>query len=129
VADGFMRHYVNGALLTTASALTTFNATYTSQTYDEIYFTQISNNTEPADYFYYGPTLIDDSRCRLIVSTESSWNTSAAVTATRDFCVPSAWDDGSITALLRKGIHSTLSGKSLYVVKGDGSAVKIGSFS
>jgi hypothetical protein len=97
--------------------------------YDDIFFDQISNNLEPAGAAaLYGPTLWDDSRCRVIVSDEATWNTSSTVMPVRDFCVPTTWAAGSITFLLRQGVHSTLFGKYLWVVKSDGSALKIGRF-
>jgi hypothetical protein len=100
-----------------------------SDPYDDIYFDQVSGNDEPAGAAaLYGPTLWDDSRCRVIVSDEATWNTTNTVTTVRDFCVPTTWAAGSITFLLRQGVHSTLSGKYLWVVKSDGSALKIGRF-
>jgi hypothetical protein len=97
-------------------------------------FDQISNNSGATaedyanSYTLYGPTLVDDSRCRVIVSDEATWNTTSSVFPVRDFCVPTLWSANSITLLLRKGVHSALSGKYLWVVTSDGTALKIGRF-
>jgi hypothetical protein len=129
IADGVMVSWINGKRANVASALTTYDGTYTANTYKNIFFSQLSNNVESSGgYIYYGPVLIDDSRCRVVVSAESTWNTSATTGYIRDFCLPTAWADDSITLTIRQGIHNSLAGKYLYVVKSDGSAVKIGGF-
>jgi hypothetical protein len=129
VADAKIIHWTDGALYNNAAAnYLTWNSSYTARRCGHIYFSQIANNVEPADYFYYGPTLIEDSRCRIIVSTESTWNTSATASFTRDFCLPTVWADGQIQVTIRRGIHSSLTGKYLYVVRSDGTAYRIGVF-
>lgn len=81
----------------------------------------------PSSFVYYGPTLIDDSPCRILLSDESAWNTSSSITKVRDFCLPTAWGASSITAVMRKGIHSTMVGKYAYAVLSDGyTVVKLG---
>jgi hypothetical protein len=129
VADAVFISWTNGAICCESSRFTSHNSG--GQPYwEELFFSQISNNSEPAGgYFYYGPTLVDDSRCRIIVSNEATWNTGAAATYSRDFCVPITWADGQITMMLRQGIHTSLAGKYLYVVRSNGTAVRIGRFS
>jgi hypothetical protein len=127
-SDGIQVGWLNGARVCYFDTFKTYSDIYPENTFRHLFFSQISNNTEPADYFYYGPTLVEDSRCRVIVSDESTWNTAYEVDSVRDFCLPTEWADTEITVVLRQGIHSSLSGKYLYVVKSDGSALKIGSF-
>jgi hypothetical protein len=140
VADGVLCPWLNGARPTSGGGSgwkptagiggwTTANSTYNLNLYNDMRFDQISSNVEPdGAASLHGPTLIDDSRCRVIVSDEATWNTINTVYPVRDFCVTDTWAAGSITFLLRQGLHSTLSGKYLYVVKSDGSALKIGRF-
>jgi hypothetical protein len=140
VADGVLCPWLNGARATSAGGSSwqptegiggwlTGNATYNVNLWRDMFFDQISGNNEPAGAAtLHGPTLVDDSTCRVIVSDEATWNASATVYPVRDFCVTTAWSSGSITFLLRKGVHSTLSGKYLWVVKSDMAALKIGRF-
>lgn len=123
VADGKLWHWTDGKLQVSTSTLTSYDGTWTANTYKQLFFAQISNNTEPADYFYHGPTLIDDSLCRVITSTEPTWHTGSTNTYVRDFQLPTAWVASQITITLRQGIHDTLSGKYLYVIKSDGNPV------
>jgi hypothetical protein len=128
-ADALFFHWVNGSKEHNTTNLTTQNSSYTWDYWNRGALSQNSNNVEVAgSYYYYGPWLVEDSRCRIIVSDESSWNTTKNVATTRDFCLPTLWASNSITLTLRQGIHTTLSGKYLYVVKSDGSALKIGRF-
>ena len=127
VANGTMTGWLNGSRFMHTTQLVTWDATWNVPTWKQVFFSQCSGDTEPG-YFYYGPTLIEDSRCRVIVSTESTWNTSTSVSAVRDFCLPTAWSDNQITVTIRKGIHTTLSGKYLWVVTNSGTAIKVGSF-
>lgn len=100
--------------------------------WNQLAMIQCSNQTSgqpipPSSYVYYGPTLIDDSPCRIILSDEPSWLASYTATAVRDFCLPTAWSASSITAVLRKGIHSSLVGKYAYAVLSDGyTVIKLG---
>jgi hypothetical protein len=87
-------------------------------------------------YVYYGPMLVEDSLCRIIVSPESSYQDismkpTPAVSPTeytREVQLPTAWAAGSITFTLRQGELASFSGNYLYVVKSDGTALKIGRF-
>jgi hypothetical protein len=129
VADGVWGTWVNGSREQYVTNLTNANGAWNILSWGNCFLSQISSSTVNAgSYFYYGPILMDDSRCRIIVSDESSWNTTKNVATTRDFCLPTLWASNSITLTLRQGIHTTLSGKYLYVVKSDGSALKIGRF-
>jgi hypothetical protein len=86
----------------------------------------------PAGNRYYADDLyVDDSWCRVMISDESSWPTNpgtGAGTSTREIQIPTAWADGSISFVLRQGQHASLSGKSLYVILQDGTALKAGLF-
>lgn len=95
----------------------------------QVYMEQISNNNEPdGAKFYYGPMLVDDSLCRVITSTEESWNDNDTTSQVRDFCVTQEWADDEIDMLLRKGVHDSLSGLYLWVCTADWGRLKIGAF-
>jgi hypothetical protein len=140
VADGVIIPWLNGARPTSAggsgwkplngvSGYITSTTSFYETIWRQVRFDQISNNLEPVgSAALYGPTLIDDSLCRVIVSDEVTWNTGNSVTPFRDFCVPIEWDNTHIKFLLRKGLHSTLEGKYLYFVNSSGVATRVGRF-
>jgi hypothetical protein len=87
--------------------------------------------TPAGNRYYADDVYVDDSWCRVMVSDETSWPTSAgtgAGTSTREIQIPTAWSDTSVSFVLRQGQHASLSGKTLYVVVADGTALKVGSF-
>lgn len=144
VSNGQIIHWVNGARIyyfpeTTIPGVRPDNAGFVTRNSDptwvgwnQLAMAQCSNQTSgspipPNSHIYYGPTLIDDSTCRVLVSDESSLNTSTTVTRVRDFCIPISWTDTQIQVLVRKGVHSTLTGKYLWVHLSDGyTALRIG---
>lgn len=79
----------------------------------------------------YHAMLVDDSWCRVFVSTESTYaqGTNTAVQNYRAICLPTAWSDTSITLTLRKGQSSSLSGQYLWSVTNSGTAIRLGQFS
>lgn len=86
------------------------------------------------DQRYTDDTLVDysdlyvaDTLARVEIGDAPTWQscTHKEVQLARN----SAWTDISVAATLNVGAHGTLSGKYLYVIKSDGSSVKIGSFS
>lgn len=82
-------------------------------------------------YVYWNSLYADDSRHRVFVSDEPTFNTSVYgvnPAYNREVCIPTAWTDQSVTVVLRQGSHASLSGKYLYVVNGNGAAIKIGQF-
>jgi hypothetical protein len=81
-------------------------------------------------YLYYHSLYVDDSLHRVFVSDEASFNTAlyAGTPINREICIPTSWSAGSVSFVLRQGSHSTLSGKYLYVVDGNGTPLKIGRF-
>jgi hypothetical protein len=87
-----------------------------------------SSITSPP-YVWYGPIYVDDSRCRVFVSSESTFQYSDSGTEyTREIQLPTAWAANSVTFTMRAGALSSFSGQYLYVVKSDGTALKIGRF-
>jgi hypothetical protein len=75
----------------------------------------------------YDLVYVDDSWCRVMVTASSAWS---EVSQAAEIQVPTAWADAgnSITFTLRQGEFASLSGKYLYVVKSDNTALKIGQF-
>lgn len=88
--------------------------------WNSLYQCQISNNVEPNDYFYYGPTVIDDSLHGLFLTDEATWNTSAAVAVSRDFLIPLTWADLQISFHVRQTFHPSQVGKWVWARLGDG---------
>jgi hypothetical protein len=80
---------------------------------------------------YYDALYMDDSWCRILISDEPSYTVQYGPTQTaytREIQIPTAWRDGNISFVLRQGSHASLSGKSLYVITADGTALRAGVF-
>lgn len=97
-------------------------------------FDQCSNsNWAPGSYIYHSGVYIDDSWCRVVISDEPSYQHVTREIGTppywREIQIPTAWSDGSVSFVLRQGAHSSLAGKSLYVLRNDGTPFKVGAFS
>ena len=74
---------------------------------------------------------LDDSFFHIIISDEPTWEAASVgpeVFYEREIQIPTAWADDSITITMRRGVHSSFSGKSLYVIDSAGAAQKIGQF-
>jgi hypothetical protein len=72
------------------------------------------------DYFY-----LDDSKCRVYLSDQSSW--SDAVTRGLELMVPTAWSDTSITVTCMQRAFASFSSKYIYVKTSDGTVYAPGS--
>jgi len=95
--------------------------------FNEFASTQISNNNEPPGAaIKYGAILLDDSRCRVIISEEDTWNVSATNSVIRDFCVPVLWSANTIDIYFRQGVHEDMDNKKIWIVTENGTPIKIG---
>lgn len=66
---------------------------------------------------------IDDSWCRVVVSTEATWSDAQSGSRYRYVQIPTAWSANSITVTLRDGGMGGFAGKYLYVITNDGAPV------
>lgn len=78
-------------------------------------------------YLATGYIYVDDSWCSAFIVDQSAWVTNAD--HNRALCIPVAWTSDEITIRLRKRMHASLSGKSLFVRTSDGSMIKVGAWS
>jgi len=81
--------------------------------------------------FFSDILYLDDSFCHIIISDEPTWEAATAspeVFFEREIQIPTGWIDLEVKFTLRQGIHTTLAGKSLYVVDSAGTAQKTGQF-
>lgn len=63
-------------------------------------------------YWYYGMIYVDDSPCRTVSSTESTWNYTGQTTSVRELWIPTAWNSAGtlFTDSVRQGSFATSSG-------------------
>jgi hypothetical protein len=124
-ADTSTKVYEQGQLVTTYTAAGR-DSSY-SAAFDKVFSHQFEGlDGTTSRHLYYDIISVDDSLCRVMVSDASSWST--ASTRALEIQIPTAWSASSITFTIRRGALS-LTGKYLYVVKSDGSALRIGQFS
>jgi hypothetical protein len=83
-------------------------------------------------YFYIAGLYLDDSRCRILISDETTYNADVSnpdgTEYIREIQIPVTWSAGSIQLKVRAGEHASLAGKTMYVVKSDGAVLTIGTF-
>lgn len=126
VADGQMYAVINGSTELSALTLTTYDSQFTSNTYKQIFGAQNSNSEEPTDgYVYYGPHQIDDSWC-LVLTSDGTLDPTKGTSQDVDFCVVTDWSDAEVEMYVRKGIHSSLSGKTLTIRNNAGTLFSVG---
>src|ERR1700683_316468 len=99
--------------------------------YNILFFDQVSNNqVAPGTFQYIDSIYVDDTRQRIIVSTEPNWRTqvSSGSTAEREVQIPVTWSDSQIEFIARQGSLPSFAGKYLYVIGEDGSPVSTKGF-
>jgi hypothetical protein len=117
----------NGGAATTRYSFVSMD-TDNANPYRDLAWHQVQSGVFPvgSGYFLgYDVVYVDDSWCRVMVTSSPTWS---EVSQVAEIQIPTAWAAGSITATLRQGEFTSLSGKYLYVVKSDGTAMKIGRF-
>lgn len=125
--DGIWNLCRNGALVYPNTQRWKSRATGMSGDMVQGFFDEYSNDS--LDSFVYHHSLyIDDSPKRVFVSDEAAFSTATSGVRNREICIPTAWSDTSISAVLRQGSHTTLAGKYLYVATDHHTAVRIGQF-
>lgn len=102
-----------------------------------VYGEQHSNNVTASPwYVYWDLHVVDDSWCRIMISAESTWNITGAVSTgnagterVREWQPVSSWATTSITFLIQRRTLA-LSGMYLWVIGGTGctTATRIGQF-
>jgi hypothetical protein len=123
--DGVLQYIRNGVgAWAYGTRFTMRNSAYPTA-YSLLYFDQVSNNLIPSGtYQYIDSIYVDDSRQRVIVSDESTWQqTTSGPAAHREIQIPVSWSDGQITIVARQGSLDSFTGKYLYVIGPDGQAV------
>jgi hypothetical protein len=129
VKDARCNYTVNGKSTHQPSRWMTRSSAYPlPQRY--LFFDQVSNGTDAGpNYTYHTDIYIDDSWCQVFISDESAWTVSTTHSAQDRKTIPTAWADGQIQFVVRKGAHASLAGKYLYVRKSDETVLRIGRFS
>jgi hypothetical protein len=127
VKDGIFNCILNGRHYLSPSQRWYHRRTSAGETdrFDELNIDQRSNLIDVATpVVYYSDLMFDDSWCRVIHSTETAWNESTSGDYARKLAVVKTWTNTVITCEL---LDDMASGDRLYVVKSDGTALKIGS--
>jgi len=99
--------------------------------YNILFFDQVSNNQiAPGTFQYIDSIYVDDTRQRIIVSTEPTWRTqvNTGSTAEREIQIPITWTDSQIEFHARQGSLNSFAGKYLYVIGADGSPISTQGF-
>jgi hypothetical protein len=132
--DGVFQWWLNGRSILPLNLTWKFrdsnNTAWTRHiAFDQVY-NWFGNYTANAytDYIY-----VDDSWCRVVLSDETTFNTTLTGQVqpqhVREIQIPTAWTDTSISFQFRSGCYrGNLSGKCIYVISQDGTAVKVGTF-
>ena len=78
--------------------------------------------------WYYGPLYVDDSLCRIVLSTESNYNYTGNTSSKRELQIPTAWNSAgdSITFSYRQGELLSGTVAYLYIIDANGTATQIG---
>jgi hypothetical protein len=77
-------------------------------------------------HLYYDCIYVDDSLSRVMVSDAPTWST--ASTRALEIQIPTAWATNAISFYVRQGALPSFTGKYLYVIKNNGSDLRIGQF-
>lgn len=99
--------------------------------YSTLFFDQVSNNQiAPGTFQYIDSIYVDDTRQRIIVSTEPTWRTqvNTGSTAEREVQIPVTWNDGQIEFIARQGSLPSFAGKYLYVIGANGNPISTKGF-
>jgi len=125
VANAVTRIFEQGKLQATYTNVSRRSPSWTAL-YARFYGHQKERmNTLSSWRIWYDILYLDDSWCRVVVTDQATWST--ASTRGMEVQIPTAWAAGSITFVCRRGAL-TLAGKYLYVVRSDGTAVRVGQF-
>jgi hypothetical protein len=117
--DGLFQFMGDGDLGETAI---TSKTTSWPDDYREFYWPQAEHLPHSSDWaFFFDCFYLDDTPQMVVVSDESTWTTGG--TANLEIAIPTAWSSSSVTAQLRVGSFSSLSGKFLYVLDNTGEPV------
>lgn len=94
-----------------------------------IYPDELSNGNPGGNIYYHG-LYWDDSWAHAFVSTETSFSTAGAggTQHHRAICIPISWSDTQVQLLVRRGPHSTLVGKYLWLMNDAGTTFRVGQF-
>jgi hypothetical protein len=140
VRDGEFHHIRNATYAfprSTQRWITKCAAAGLSTAQTVVFGEQHSNNVTASPWYtYWDLYVVDDSWCRLMISSESTWNITGAVSTSnpgtervREWQPVSSWSTTSITFLVQRRTL-TLSGMYLWVIGGSGctTAERIGQF-
>jgi hypothetical protein len=86
---------------------------------------QVSDGGQANAYTYHDSLYVDDSHHRILISDLGTYPSSGQAA---EIQIPVTWTTSAITFKCRQGSHASLSGKSLFVVKDDGTVLDIGVF-
>jgi hypothetical protein len=133
VTDGRLDHVLNGRYAFTPGSGFLMRTTAWPNKYVTLYLDQHSDASSLANApMYLDSYYVDDSWCRVLISDEPAWQVTtqpAGKACAREIQIPTAWSDTSISLVLRRGSHTSLVGKHLYVILGDGTPLAVGAFS
>jgi hypothetical protein len=117
-ADGRFRFWQNRVVGPPVNQGYQNRTTANSDRYDTFVQLQVSNGTAASTNQYYDAVYFDVSYHRVVISDASTWSNSTE--AAIEVLLPTAWNDTSVTAKLRKGSLSQYSGNYVYIFNSNG---------
>jgi hypothetical protein len=130
VQDGILQYVRNGLAAQSPGIRWTMRDSAHPKPYSLLFFDQVSNNqVAPGTYQYIDSIYVDDSRQRVIVSDEPTWQQSTTGPERhREIQIPVAWSDSQIQLVAHQGSFSSFAGTYLYVIGTDGNPVSAQGF-
>ena len=110
-ADGILNDYRNGIAAWPTSSRFLMRTSARPQPYQILFFDQVSNNeVATGTYQYIDSIYVDDSRQRVILSTEAKWSTQVnfGTESDREIQIPVSWTDSQIQIMARQGSLDSL---------------------
>jgi hypothetical protein len=131
VQNGIFQYTRNGILGWEPSTRFLMRSSSLQEQYNILFFDQVSNNqVAPGTFQYIDSIYVDDTRQRVIVSTEPTWRTqvNTGSIAEREVQIPLTWTDSQIEFIARQGSLNSFAGKYLYVIDADGNPISTKGF-